>query len=617
MAHWLALGTEDWQARQTRWLALLARQRGWLLALLLLGVLWLLGSHPSLRQVAAGIAIFLFGMFFLEQGFGQIASGQLRQGLRRVTARPWQAWLLGLSATVLTQSSSLVLLLTLSFISAGLINLLAGISILAGASLGTTTGGWLMASLGMTLQLGTYGQPLLVLGMLLISLPRWGGRPLGMALSGMGFLLLGIEDINLGFAHLSDWVELSRWQLVSWQGVALYALLGIGITVLMQSSHGALLLVLAAVNAGQVSYDNALALVIGINVGASGPVLLGSVNASLDGKRLALLDLLFKGTTAVLCLLLFVPVTRLNDLLASLVGMPAQAYPLRLALFHTLFNLLAIGWLLPCRAQAARLMVRLWPTPQLPDDKVHARYLDPVSAAHPVAAEQALGKEVRHLLSQYQEVCAQALLGIPGKEMLAADKAQYLPVSGHALAPVQELYQKRVKQLFGEVLTFGALCKEGLAPQQREQVEALLGAARNISEAVRLARSLQANWLAALESDNPVLQRQYLVMQERLWHTNRELNRLSEGDPAGLNAALDLIEEGIGLAARRDREDMELLIRGHQLEPLQAATLMNDSQTLRRLVRQLIKACRVVYAQPALAGNNGNGAQPASSVVSG
>ena len=47
------------------------------------------------------------------------------------------------------------------------------------------------------------------------------------------------------------------------------------------------------------------------------------------------------------------------------------------------------------------------------------------------------------------------------------------------------------------------------------------------------------------------------------------------------------------------------------------ATLMNDSQTLRRLVRQLIKACRVVYAQPALAGNNGNGAQPASSVVSG
>lgn len=617
MAHWLALNSDDWQARQARWLGWLAHQRGWWLALLVLAGLWLLGSHPSLRQVAAGIAIFLFGMFFLEQGFGQIASGQLRQGLRRVTARPWQAWLLGLSTTVLTQSSSLVLLLTLSFISAGLINLLSGISILAGASLGTTTGGWLMASLGMTVQLGTYGQPLLVLGMLLISLPRWGGRAIGMALSGVGFLLLGIDDINQGFAHLSDWVELSRWQLAGAQGVVLYALLGVGITVLMQSSHGALLLVLAAVNAGQVSYDNALALVIGINVGASGPVLLGAVNASLDGKRLALQDLLFKGATAALCLLLFVPVSRLSDNLASLLGMPSQAYPLRLALFHTLFNLLAIGWLLPCRAQAARLMGRLWPTPLVPDDKVHARYLDPVSAAHPVAAEQALGKEVRHLLAQYQEVTAQALLGMPCKEMLSADKTQYRPASGHALAPVQELYQKRVKQLYGEILTFGALCKEGLAPQQREPVEALLGAARNLSEAVRLARSLQANWVTALQADNPVLQRQYLAMQERLWHSNRELHRLAESDPADLADALALVEQRIGLAARRDREDMELHIRGHQLEPLQAATLMNDSQTLRRLVRQLIKACRVLYAQPTLPGNNGEGAQPTSSVPSG
>ncbi|MCD8547029.1 MAG: Na/Pi symporter [Aeromonadaceae bacterium] len=606
MADWLALGRQDWQARPFRWLV---RQRGWLLALVVVGGLWLLGSHPSLRQVAAGIAIFLFGMFFLEQGFGHIASSQLRMGLRRVTARAWQAWLLGLGATVLTQSSALVLLLTLSFISAGLINLLAGISILAGASLGTTTGGWLLASLGMTLELGTYGQPLLVLGMLLISLPRWGGRPMGMALSGAGFLLLGIAEINQGFAHLSDWVALSRWQLSGWQGVILYALLGMAMTLVIQSSHGALLLVLAAVNAGQVSYDNALALVIGINVGASGPVLLGAVNASLDGKRLALLDLLFKGVTALLCLCLFVPVTGLNDALADLVGVPPLAYPLRLALFHTLFNLLAIGWLLPCRAGVARLMVRLWPAPELPDDKVHARYLDPVSAAHPLAAEQALGKEVRHLLSQYQEVSAQGLLGIPVKEMLASDKAQFQPASGHALAPMQELYQKRVKQLFGEILTFGALCKEGLAPQQREQVEILLGAARNLSEAVRLARSLQANWVSALESDNLVLQRQYRLMQERLWHTNRELERLVTASATEREATLALLAERIGLASRRDREDMELLIRGHQLAPLQAATLMNDSQTLRRLLRQLIKACRVLYALPALPGSSGTTAQ--------
>ena len=99
-----------------------------------------------------------------------VASNQLKDGLRQLTDRGWKSVGLGMVSTVLTQSSSLIVLLTLSFISAGLLSLLSGIGILAGAALGTTTGGWLMASLGFKLDIASYALPLLVIGMLLISM---------------------------------------------------------------------------------------------------------------------------------------------------------------------------------------------------------------------------------------------------------------------------------------------------------------------------------------------------------------------------------------------------------------------------------------------------------------
>ena len=128
-------------------------------------LLWLLEQDASLKQVAAGIAIFLFGMFFLEQGFGQLVSGQWRRGLRQLTASQPRAFAIGLLATLFTQSSALVALLLLSFLSVGMVDFLASIAIMAGASLGTTSGGWLMATVGLKVGIADYALPMLVVGM--------------------------------------------------------------------------------------------------------------------------------------------------------------------------------------------------------------------------------------------------------------------------------------------------------------------------------------------------------------------------------------------------------------------------------------------------------------------
>lgn len=140
---------------------------------------------------------------------------------------------------------------------------------------------------------------------------------LGMVIAGVGFLFLGIDYIKNGFLLLSALVDLSQYAQPGWGGILLYALVGVLLTMVMQSSHASLLLCLAALNAGQIPFDRTVALVVGINVGATSPVLLGAVHSSLDGQRLACcLDLLFKSTTAILCLLAFVPLQYLNDFLA-------------------------------------------------------------------------------------------------------------------------------------------------------------------------------------------------------------------------------------------------------------------------------------------------------------
>ena len=103
---------------------------------------------PDFKEIAAGVAIFLFGMLSLEEGFKTFTGGLLERILKRTTDRLWKSLSFGIVSTTIMQSSSLVSVLTISFLSAGLISLGEGIGIVFGANLGTTTGAWLVAGFG-------------------------------------------------------------------------------------------------------------------------------------------------------------------------------------------------------------------------------------------------------------------------------------------------------------------------------------------------------------------------------------------------------------------------------------------------------------------------------------
>ena len=108
---------------------------------------------PDFKAISAGVAIFLFGMLALEEGFRAFTGGTLEKILRRTTNRLWKSLSFGIVATTIMQSSSLVSVITISFLSAGLIGLSEGLGIVFGANLGTTTGAWLVAGFGLKVKL--------------------------------------------------------------------------------------------------------------------------------------------------------------------------------------------------------------------------------------------------------------------------------------------------------------------------------------------------------------------------------------------------------------------------------------------------------------------------------
>jgi phosphate:Na+ symporter len=136
-----------------------------------IGVLVLLGValflSPDFKVVAFGVAILLFGMILLEEGFRAFTKGPLQEILKKATNKLYKSISIGVFMTALIQSSSLLTVIAISFISAGLIDLAAGIGIVFGANIGTTATAWLVAGFGLHIQIASLSMPMLVFGTVL------------------------------------------------------------------------------------------------------------------------------------------------------------------------------------------------------------------------------------------------------------------------------------------------------------------------------------------------------------------------------------------------------------------------------------------------------------------
>lgn len=254
-------------------------------------------------------------------------------------------------------------MLAISFISAGLITLVGGIGVIYGANLGTTTGAWLIAGLGLKINISAYAMPMLIFGILLSLRSSRTQQGIGYVLTGVGFLFLGIHYMKEGFESLRQVIDLTQFAIEGTPGLLLYTGLGILATVIMQSSHASLVLTITALSAGQVGYENALALAIGSNVGTTVSAVIGALGANIQGRRLAAAHVIFNVVTGAVAIVFIEQLLAAVEFISSRTAISAENYTLKLAVFHSLFNTLGLVLMLPFTKPLADWLPRALPVP--------------------------------------------------------------------------------------------------------------------------------------------------------------------------------------------------------------------------------------------------------------
>lgn len=185
-------------------------------------------------------------MILLSDGLKSFAGDSLRKALLRFTGRPAAAFASGALVTAVVQSSSATTLATIGFVSAGLLGFSQSVGLVIGASLGTTSTGWLVAGLGLKFSITQFVLPLIGLGAFLRLLGRGRLKSLGLALAGFGLIFVGIDFLQAGMAGVGGQVSLAGLPATGIWGHLLTMGIGIALTVIMQSSSAAVATILAA-----------------------------------------------------------------------------------------------------------------------------------------------------------------------------------------------------------------------------------------------------------------------------------------------------------------------------------------------------------------------------------
>ncbi len=551
---------------------------------------------PDFKEISAGVAIFLFGMLALEEGFKAFTGGTLERLLRRTTNQLWKSISFGVVTTTLMQSSSLVSVITISFLSAELITLAAGIGIIFGANLGTTTGAWLVAGFGLKVKLSAYAMPMLVFGVTLIFQKSRSLKGIGYILAGVGFLFLGIHYMKEGFEAFKQTLDLAKYAIPGYTGLFIFALIGIMATVIMQSSHATLVLVITALAAQQITYENALALAIGSNVGTTITAILGAMSSNVQGKRLAGAHLIFNMTTGIVAIVIIQQLILLVDLLSNDLGIAADNYTLKLAIFHTLFNLLGIIIMVPFVTRLVSFLERIITTPAA--EIATPRYLYAASAEIPDAAIEAVRKETARLYNQAVDIITHGLS--LQREILLSEQPLEDVVTESDTIKTQEidhLYNKYVKAIYGAIIEFISHAQGSVDTEQVEEFSTLRQAGRNIVEAIKGIKHLHKNLNTYMASDNPYIRHEYNNIRIQIAHVLRELEILQSGtDEAGTILSLDQLKMEISERDIISTGVLDSLIRENHISAQMATSLMNDSAYCQNICRNLIHLGETLFA---------------------
>ena len=246
------------------------------------------GDAVDITQVIAllsGIALFLFGMSLMGDGLKKVSGDKLEPILYKLSGTPLRGLLLGTGVTAVIQSSSATAVMIVGFVSAGMMKVSQGISVILGAILGTSITGWVIclsyldsgSGLAKLLSTATLTGVVAVIGILLRTVSKKNStKHVGDILMGFVVLMVGMSTMSGAVSGLKEQPWFTS-VLTSLSNPILGILVGVLFTALLQSASAAVGIVQALSVTGAMQFEEAFPLLLGISVGAAVPVMLSSV----------------------------------------------------------------------------------------------------------------------------------------------------------------------------------------------------------------------------------------------------------------------------------------------------------------------------------------------------
>jgi phosphate:Na+ symporter len=431
-------------------------------------------------RMLAGVGLFLFAMAQLEGALKAVGGRALSEFLRRHTRTPLQAIVTGTLTTAILQSSSVVGLMVLAFVGAGLLSLPNALGIVFGANLGTTFTGWIVATLGFKFDIIDAALPLIGLGALGAIMGKATAANVGRFVLGLGFLLLGMQFMKDSVASLGAAFDISRLSaLAPWQ----YLSFGLVFAAVIRSSSTTMMITLAALAAGTIDLPSAAAIAIGADLGTTTTVLIGAIQGAPAKKRVALAHFLFNLVTDAFAYAVMGP-------LLGLIGMIGISDPLyALVAFHSMFNLAGIALFFPFLGPFARWLEARFAAPE----SIVSKYLHGVSPTVSAAALSAVERETARLI---QLVILQNMRAFEPRVPLPPGN---MPVPGpEEIDEVHddsfEVMYARTKRLEGEIIRFATrLQAQPLNEEESARLTQLLGAVREAVHSSKLLKDIRHN----------------------------------------------------------------------------------------------------------------------------
>lgn len=435
----------------------------------------------NIWQLLGGVTAFLFAMSLISSSLKSMTGRSFKKFLQKQTAHKFKGLLSGTIVTAILQSSSVVVLMVLSFVGAGIIPLRNALAVVLGSNLGTTFNSWIVAYVGFKTNVQSLAFPFLALALVrfIFFSKNEMAKNITDFMIGIALLFIGIGWMQEGNSGLTDYFEAGSFaeNATYW-----FVIAGFVITVMLQSSGATFALTLASVHSGALPLLPAAAMILGAEMGTTIKIFLGSIGGTYDQKRMALANFLINLITSVIVAIFL-------QFFFSIVTdwLKVKDPYMSLAFFQSIVNLLSILLFYPFIGQIANFTEKAF---KKSESEIDLKYIHTKSADNPDNKLQLAENEILHLLRLVMEYNLQRIAP-PQKPKISGAK-EFI---NRLTKPVSILEQyKHIKNLHGEILDYLVeMSNDGMSQEENNRCHALINASQYIVSGAKEIKDIGHN----------------------------------------------------------------------------------------------------------------------------